>query len=61
MTSAGGTTTDVLKNIPSVNVDIDGNISIRNNTPQVFVDGRLLPLLLTRFRRTRLRQLKCNH
>lgn len=46
MTSAGGTATDVLKNIPSVNVDIDGNISIRNSSPQVFVDGRPTTLTL---------------
>jgi len=38
--SAGGTAIDVMKNIPSVNVDLDGNVTMRNNTPQVFVDGR---------------------
>ena len=29
-----------MKNVPSVNVDIDGNVTMRNNTPQIFVDGR---------------------
>ncbi|TDX02240.1 outer membrane beta-barrel family protein [Dinghuibacter silviterrae] len=43
--AAGGMATDVLKNVPSVNVDIDGNITLRNQTPQIFVDGR--PTTLT--------------
>lgn len=38
--SAGGTAVDVMKNVPSINVDIDGNVSLRNNAPQIFVDGR---------------------
>lgn len=38
--STGGTAVDVMKNVPSVNVDIDGNVTMRNNTPQIFVDGR---------------------
>ncbi|HUR65375.1 MAG TPA: TonB-dependent receptor [Chitinophagaceae bacterium] len=38
--SAGGTAVDVMKNVPSVSVDIDGNVTMRNNTPQIFVDGR---------------------
>lgn len=40
LNSAGGTAVDVMKNVPSVNVDIDGNVSLRNATPQIFVDGR---------------------
>ncbi|MCB0777619.1 MAG: TonB-dependent receptor plug domain-containing protein, partial [Chitinophagaceae bacterium] len=31
---------DVMRNVPSLNVDIDGNVSLRNNAPQIFVDGR---------------------
>jgi outer membrane receptor protein involved in Fe transport len=38
--SAGGTALDVLKNVPTVSVDIDGNVSVRNSAPQIFVDGR---------------------
>ncbi len=30
LTSVGGTAVDVLKNVPSVNVDIDGNVTLRN-------------------------------
>ena len=43
--SAGGTAVDVMKNVPSVNVDLDGNVSLRNAPPQIFVDGR--PTMLT--------------
>ncbi len=40
LNSVGGTAVDVMKNVPSVNVDIDGNVSLRNAAPQIFVDGR---------------------
>lgn len=40
ITSAGGTAVDVMRNIPTVNVDIDGNVTLRNTAPQIFVDGR---------------------
>ncbi len=38
--NAGGTAEDVLKKVPSVNVDLDGNVTLRNASPQIFVDGR---------------------
>ena len=40
LTSIGGTAVDVMKNVPSVSVDIDGNVTMRNAAPQIFVDGR---------------------
>jgi outer membrane receptor protein involved in Fe transport len=46
ITSQGGTAVDVMKNVPSVNVDIDGNVTLRNNAPQIFVDGRPTNLTL---------------
>ena len=46
LTSAGGSAVDVMKNIPSVNVDIDGNVTLRNATPQIFIDGRPTTLTL---------------
>ena len=46
MVSAGGTALDVMKNVPSVNVDIDGNVALRNASPQIFVDGRPTTLTL---------------
>jgi len=45
ITSKGGTAVDVMKNIPSVSVDVDGNIELRNSTPTIFIDGR--PTILT--------------
>lgn len=44
--SAGGTAVDVMRNVPSVSVDIDGNVSLRNSSPQIFVDGRVTTLTL---------------
>jgi len=38
--SVGGTAEDVLRTVPSVSVDIDGNVTLRNSSPQIFVDGR---------------------
>jgi outer membrane receptor protein involved in Fe transport len=46
LSSVGGTATDVLKQVPSVNVDIDGNVSVRNGSPTIFVDGRPTTLTL---------------
>jgi len=46
LTSAGGTAVDVMKNVPSVNVDIDGNVTLRNTAPTLFVDGRPTTLTL---------------
>ena len=44
--SEGGTAVDVMRNVPSVNVDIDGNVSMRNSSPQIFLDGRPTTLTL---------------
>jgi outer membrane receptor protein involved in Fe transport len=38
--SSGGTAVDIMRNIPSVKVDVEGNIELRNSAPQIFVDGR---------------------
>ncbi len=46
LVSAGGTAVDVMKNVPSLNVDIDGNVTMRNQSPQIFVDGRPTTLTL---------------
>src|SRR5262249_53192933 len=43
---AGGTAVDVMKNVPSVSVDIDGNVTLRNASPQIYVDGRPTTLTL---------------
>jgi ferric enterobactin receptor len=44
--NAGGTALDVMKNVPSVNVDIDGNVTLRNSAPQIYIDGRPTTLTL---------------
>lgn len=44
--STGQTATELMKNIPGLNVDIDGNVSLRNASPTIFVDGRPTTLSL---------------
>jgi outer membrane receptor protein involved in Fe transport len=46
ISAAGGSATDVMRNVPSVQVDIDGNVTLRNSTPTIFVDGRPTTLTL---------------
>lgn len=45
LTAKGGTAVDLMKNIPSLSVDVNGGVQMRNATPQIFVDGR--PTILT--------------
>lgn len=44
--AAGGTAEDALRTVPSLTVDIDGNLTLRNAAPQLFVDGRPTALSL---------------
>ena len=44
ITTTGGTAEDVLKNIPSVSVTVDGGAQLRNQATTVYVDGRPTPL-----------------
>ena len=46
LTVKGGTATDVMKNIPSVTVDNDGNVQLRQNSAAIYVDGRPTTLTL---------------
>jgi outer membrane receptor protein involved in Fe transport len=46
ISAAGGSGVDVMKNVPSVQVDIDGNVTLRNSSPTIFVDGRPTTLTL---------------
>ncbi len=44
--SVGGTAEDVLKAVPSVTLDADGNAKLRNNGTTVYLDGRPTQLTL---------------
>lgn len=44
--SSGQSATELMKQIPSLNVDIDGNVTMRNASPTLFVDGRPTTLTL---------------
>lgn len=46
LVTAGGTAVDIMKNVPSLQVDIDGNVKLRNASPQIFIDGRPTTLSL---------------
>lgn len=43
--NSGGTAEDVLRNVPALQVDMEGNVTMRNAAPQIFIDGR--PTTLT--------------
>ncbi|GAC1443352.1 MAG: outer membrane beta-barrel family protein [Sediminibacterium sp.] len=46
LVSTGQTATEIMKSIPSLNVDIDGNVTMRNAAPTIFIDGRPTTLTL---------------
>ncbi|HSC52161.1 MAG TPA: TonB-dependent receptor [Phnomibacter sp.] len=45
ITSKGGTAVDLMRNIPGLNVDVNGAVQMRGSSPQILVDGR--PTILT--------------
>ncbi len=47
ITATGGTAEDVMKNVPSVTVDADGGVKLRDNTPTIYVDGKPTLMALT--------------
>lgn len=47
LTAAGGTAEDVLKSVPSVTVDMDGNAKLRDRSTTIYVDGKPTLMSLT--------------
>lgn len=48
LTSVGGSASDLLQNVPSVQVDIDGNVSLRGNSSVlILIDGKPSTLMST--------------
>ncbi len=47
ITATGGTAEDVLKNVPSVTVDMDGNAKLRDRGTTIYVDGKPTLMSLT--------------
>lgn len=40
LSTQGGTGVDVMKNVPGLSVDVDGNVQMRGSNPQILIDGR---------------------
>lgn len=40
LTTQGASAVEVLKNIPGLSVDVEGNVQMRGSNPQVLIDGR---------------------
>lgn len=47
ITATGGTAEDVMKNVPSVSVDVDGGVKLRNSAATIYVDGKPSLMALT--------------
>ncbi len=45
--STGGNAEDVLKSVPSVNVDVDGGVKLRDKSTTIYVDGKPTLMSLT--------------
>ena len=46
LSTQGGSGVDVMKNVPGLSVDLDGNVEMRGARPQILVDGRPSSLTL---------------
>lgn len=41
LTNQGGTASEILENVPSVNIDVEGNVTLRgSNSVRIFINGR---------------------
>lgn len=41
LTQIGGTAADLMKNMPGVQVDMEGNLTVRGKSPLIIIDGRV--------------------
>ena len=46
LSTQGGSAVDVMKNIPGLSVDVDGNVQMRGSSPQILIDGRPTSMVL---------------
>lgn len=46
LSAQGGTAVDVVKNVPGLSVDVDGNVQLRGGNPLVLIDGKPTTLAL---------------
>ena len=44
--TAGGTAIDIMRYVPSVQVDMSGNVTLRNGMPQIYINGKPATLSL---------------
>jgi outer membrane receptor protein involved in Fe transport len=58
--STSGSVADVLRNLPSVDVDVDGNVSLRGQSVEILVDGKPSAMFAGQLRNTTLQQLPAN-
>ena len=40
LAARGGNATDVMKNVPGLSVDVEGNVTMRSSSPQILIDER---------------------
>ena len=55
-----GSASEVLQNVPLVQVDIDGNVSLRNSSAMILIDGKVSPLMTGGNAAAALQQLPAN-
>ncbi len=56
--SQGGTAEDVMKTVPSVTVDADGNAQLRNNSATLYIDGKPTTLALNQIPANQIEQIE---
>ena len=56
--SQGGTAEDVMKTVPSVTVDADGNAQLRNNSAALYIDGKPTTLSLNQIPASQIEQVE---